>query len=416
MNAVADPDGSVLLASPAVADLLSAAVGHAGGRLVTWRLEHIDASPRRSTTATYAATVDWPAGRRDELFGASVRVGGRSGTDERAVIFGDGDREVAVWVYPDDPDLPGLRRAAVPEQLADLLTTEGVLGQPVRPADLRLEMISYRPRRRAVLKAVAATAAGPVTFFVKVLRQAVFADTIARHQLLLKGGIPAPAVAAASPDFVLVLAELPGRPLARALFDEALPCRAEDLVTLLDAMPAGAAELPRRPPWTDAVATYAEMVERALPEAAPRLRWLVGEIGTGLAGVAPGVEATHGDFHEGQLFVSGGLITGVLDIDTVGPGRRADDLACLVAHLSTVQRMSVEQAAGLSRLISLWLPVFDTRVDPYELRLRAAGVIISLATGPYRGQEPHWQRETLTMINTAESLVRSVTRGRPAPL
>lgn len=414
MSAVPDPDGSVLLASPAVADLLSAAVAHAGGRLVTWRLEHIDASPRRSTTATYAATVDWPAGRRDELFGASVRVGGRSGTDERAVIFGDGDREVAVWLYPGDPDLPGLRRAAVPEQLAALLTTERVLDQPVRAADLRLEVISYRPRRRAVLKAVVATVAGPVTFFVKVLRQPLFADTIARHQLLLAGGIPAPVVAAAGPDFVLVLAELPGRPLAQALFDEALPCRAEDLVTLLDALPAGGAALPRRPPWTDAVATYAEMIERALPEAAPQLHWLVGEIGTGLAGVAPGVEVTHGDFHEGQLFVSGGLITGVLDIDTVGPGRRADDLACLVAHLSTMQRMTVEQAAGLSRLISLWLPVFDARVDPYELRLRAAGVIISLATGPYRGQEPHWQRETLTMINTAESLVRSVARGRPA--
>lgn len=414
MNAVLDPDGSVLLASPEVAELLSAAVGHAGGRLVTWRLEHIDASPRRSTTATYAATVDWPAGRREELIGASVRVGGRSGTDELAVIFGDGDREVAVWVYPDDPDLPGLRRAAVPEQLAELLTAELVLDTPVRPVDLRLEMISYRPRRRAVLKAVVATPSGPATFFVKVLRPVVFADTVARHQLLLSGGIPAPVVAAASADFVLVLAELPGRPLARAMFDEALPCRAEDLITLLDALPAAGTALPRRPPWTDAVATYAEMVERALPEAAPQLRWLVGEIGTGLAGLAPGVEVTHGDFHEGQLFVSGGLITGVLDIDTVGPGRRADDLACLVAHLSTVQRMSAEQAAGLSRLISLWLPVFDARVDSYELRLRAAGVIISLATGPYRGQEPHWQRETLTMINTAESLVRSVSRGRPA--
>ncbi len=408
MNASSDPDGSALLGSPAVADLLTAAAAHAGGRLVSWRLDHIDASPRRSTTATYAAAVDWPAGRRDELFGASVRVGGRSGTDERAVIFGDGDREVAVWLYPDDPDLPGLRRAAVPEQLAALLTQERVLEHPVRPDQVQLEMISYRPRRRAVLKAVITAMDGPQTVYVKVLREPVFADTIARHELLLAGGIPAPVVVGATADFVLVLKELPGRPLARALFDEALPCRAEDMITLLDSMPVAAAELPRRPPWTDAVAMYAEMIERALPPAAPQLRWLVREIGTGLADVPTGFEATHGDFHEGQLFVSGGMITGVLDIDTVGPGRRADDLACLVAHLSTVQRMTVEQAAGLSRLIAIWLPVFDGRVNPYELRLRAAGVIISLATGPYRGQEPAWERETLAMISTAERLVRSV--------
>ena len=80
-----------------------------------------------------------------------------------------------------------------------------------------------------------------------------------------------------------------------------------------------------------------------------------------------------------------GLITGVLDIDTIGPGRRADDLACMIAHLSTMQRMTAEQAASLTRLINLWLQVFDTRVDPAELRLRAAGVIVSLATGPVPG-------------------------------
>ena len=49
--------------------------------------------------------------------------------------------------------------------------------------------------------------------------------------------------------------------------------------------------------------------------------------------------------------MAGGVITGILDVDTIGPGRRADDLACLIAHLSTVQRMSAEQAAGLARLL-----------------------------------------------------------------
>jgi Phosphotransferase enzyme family len=144
-----------------------------------------------------------------------------------------------------------------------------------------------------------------------------------------------------------------------------------------------------------------------LPAAGPQLSWLVGRITNRLGGIPPGNEPTHGDFHEGQLFVAGGRITGVLDIDTVGPGRRVDDLACLLAHLSTVQRMSPEQAVGLTRLISLWLPVFDVRVDPAELRLRAAAVIISLATGPYRAQQPNWQTETAGMLSTAEQLARS---------
>jgi hypothetical protein len=79
----------------------------------------------------------------------------------------------------------------------------------------------------------------------------------------------------------------------------------------------------------------------------------------------------------------------------------------MIAHLSTMQRMTPEQAAGLARLINLWLQVFDTRVDPAELRLRTAGVIVSLATGPYRGQEPNWENETIRMIDSAVALAQS---------
>jgi len=400
-------DGSGLLTSPNVEALLAAATEHAGGRLVSWRLDHVDTDPRRSTTATYAAVVDWPTGRREELLGASARAGGRrSGNDDRAVIFGDGGREVAVWLYPDDPDLPGLRRAASVDDLLALLRDHQILDHQPRADQVQLEMISYRPRRRAVLKVVINSAGGPQTFFVKVLREATLGPTLDRHRLLVAAGIPAPPVLAATADFCVVLPQLPGRPLAHAIFDEAMPCTAENMIMLLDALPPAVAALPRRPPWTDALSTYAEMVAAALPTAGRQLRWLVTEIGAGLAGIPPGQEATHGDFHEGQLFVAGGVITGILDVDTIGPGRRADDLACLIAHLSTVQRMSAEQAVGLARLLDLWLPVFAARVDPRELRLRAAAVIISLATGPYRGQEPHWESDTASMLAAAEVLVR----------
>ena len=59
-------------------------------------------------------------------------------------------------------------------------------------------------------------------------------------------------------------------------------------------------------------------------------------------------------------------------------------------------------------LIREWVPVFDRRVDPVELRLRSAAVVISLATGPYRGQEPDWEAETRRMVDSAEALVRQV--------
>ena len=401
-----DADGSDLLTSGRVGELLRAAVQHAGGTLRSWSLDHVDANPQRSTTATYTASVEWPHGVRQELLGVSARAGGLARTDERAEIFADGDREVAVWIYPRDPDLPGLVRAAYPTEMASVLNEYRVFDTPVGVDALRLDMIGYRPRRRAVLKCTVSLP--PRVLYVKVLRERLFDQVRLRHELLLEAGVPAPHIAAATSDQLLILDELPGRPLATAIFDDDDPTTAERLIGVLDAMPASVAALERRPPWSDSVDHYSRMVTQALPSLGTRLEWLVARITDGLAGIPLGDEPTHGDFHEGQVHVADGHVVGLLDVDTVGPGRRADDLACLVAHLSTVQRMNHRQAERVHHLIRTWVPVFDTRVDPTELRLRAAAVIISLATGPYRSQEPHWERETAQIVDAAEALVRQV--------
>lgn len=405
--AASDPDGSVLLTSDDVGALLAAAVQHAGGNLVSWALDHVDANPAQSTTATYSALVEWPYGRREELLGVSARASGPADTDSAAEIFADGEREVAVWIYPQDPDLPGLARAAYAESMAEVCNSHGVFASQVSPADLQLQMIGYRPRRRAVVKV--SYGDPPEVVYVKVLRARLFDDVLGRHRVLADAGLPVAEVAATTADHLLILRELPGRPLATAIFEPGEPCTAEALIELLDSMPASVARLDRRPPWPDAVGHYARMVSAALPALEPKLDRLVEVISQGLASIPPGDDPTHGDFHEGQVHVAGGRVCGLLDTDTIGPGRRADDLACLVAHLSTIQRMNSAQEARVHQLIRRWVPVFDTRVDATELRLRSAAVIISLATGPFRGQEPDWERETATMIGSAEALVRQVS-------
>ncbi|MFT3887392.1 MAG: phosphotransferase [Arachnia sp.] len=397
-------DGSELLTGPGVEPLLRAAVAHQGGELRGWALEHVDSAPSASTTATYLATVRWPHGERTELLGVSARTGELSPSDERAHVFEDGTRRVAVWLYPSDPDLPGLPRAAYAEQMAEVLAP--ALGRPVAAGDLTLTMIGYRPRRRAVVRVDLRDPAEAL--YVKVLRPRVFADVHRRHTLLREGGIPAPEVLVATDDQLLVTREVPGAPLAHALFEADEPCRPEEIVELLDGMPPAVAQLERRAPWSDAVAHYAGMVSATLPELQGDLSRLSDRILTGLSGYPQGSEPTHGDLHEGQLSVAGGRIVGMLDVDTIGPGRRADDLACLIGHLSTIQRMNARQEARVRELLGRWVPVFDKRVDPVELRLRAAAVVISLATGPYRGQEPDWRPQTVAMVRAAEALVRQV--------
>ncbi|MBB1484566.1 phosphotransferase [Tessaracoccus sp. MC1865] len=399
-------DGMGLLTGPRVEPLLRAAVEHQGGNLVSWSLDHVDAAPEHSTTATYLAQIRWPHGERTELLGVSARTGELSASDARAEIFDDGNRRVAVWLYPNDPDLLGLPTAAFPEKMAEALNAGGVLARPVTGGQLSLSMIGYRPRRRAVVKVVVNDP--HMVFYVKVLRERLFADVLAKHTMLRDAGIPAPEVALATPDHLLVTRELPGMALARALFEPGDPCTAEDLIGILDAMPPAVARLERRAPWAEAVGHYSRMVSATLPDAGDELAWMTDEITKRLALFPPGDEATHGDFHEGQLRVSEGRIVGMLDVDTIGPGRRADDLACLIGHLSTIQRMNPEQEGKVRDLLARWVPVFDRRVDPVELRLRAAAVIISLATGPYRSQEVDWRQQTLQMIRSAGALVRQV--------
>lgn len=406
-----EPDaGRQLLASAEIQELLAAAAAEGGGRLLDWQLDHLEDQPGRRSTATYSCTVQWPFGEREELFGASTGAGARSRIDERAVLFtstGEHPQEVALWLHPNDPDLPGLPRAAFPDQVADLLREHRIAD--IDPDELGLTMLGYRPRRRAVVRVDLPDGR---QLFVKVLRSKVFGPIRERHRLLAAAGLPVPPVLAATEDLLLVLGRVPGRPLAEALFDPRPAISAEALLAVLDRLPGEVSALPRRASWVESVDLYAEILVAADPELAHEVGTVLDPVHRGLGGIEAGTAPTHGDFHEGQLFVTDGAVTGLIDVDTAGPGHRSDDLAVLLGHLHTVQRMDRDQAATVAGLIASWQPVFDEAVDPAELRLRTAAVVLSLATGPHRSQEPDWRAETRRMIATAQHLVAEARRSR----
>lgn len=104
--------------------------------------------------------------------------------------------------------------------------------------------------------------------------------------------------------------------------------------------------------------------------------------------------------------VAVGRVVGIFDVGTIGPGRRADDLACLIIHLPTIQRVNPAQGTKARGLLTWWVPVFDRRVDPVGLRLRAATVVISLTTGPCHSQEPNWQESARQMVRSVLALVK----------
>jgi Ser/Thr protein kinase RdoA (MazF antagonist) len=176
------------------------------------------------------------------------------------------------------------------------------------------------------------------------------------------------------------------------------------LTDLLDSLPPEVMDLPHRRSWADRVAHYAGVIASALPAERERVSRLAAAVGDGLSGARPEVP-THGDFYESQLLVDGSRVAGLLDVDTVGPGRRADDLACLLAHLHVLTLTSPAEASLLKEALRAYQRWFEQEVDPGELRLRTAGVLVSLATGPHRVQERGWPDATRSRLDAAQGWV-----------
>lgn len=413
-----DRDGDVpadaslrLLTDPDARDMLAAMLEPAGAQLLGWSVRDVDHRPGQRATATYAVNVAWPDGVSEETLGASVTTSPEAVVGENARRFAvtDGDHHVHVWRYPFDPELPALPAVCYQDSAAEVLRRLGI--DCPRP---RLRVVSYRARKRAVVE----VRTGASRLFVKVVRPRAMPDLRRRHVMLADAGVPVPDCIGWSDDGLMVLAELPGTTLADALDPHgADACPADELVTLLDRLPGDVRDLPRREPWAAHAAHYAAVVGSALPSIADRVNSLASDINTALNKYDEGDdgngsdEPTHGDFYESQLTVHDGRVAGLLDIDTVGPGRRADDLGCLVAHLSVLATMTSGRAEHVRSAIETWTPTFDRRVDPPELRIRAAAVVLSLANGPFRAREPGWQRATGDRVRLAERWLESAKDG-----
>jgi hypothetical protein len=385
---VADVGDDLGLLTQLAPEFLAAALASSSGELVSCRTEHIDHQPGGGATAGYRVSVRWPGGRTtEERMGATtgrIRHGG--------FVLEDGASKVAVWRFPYDPDLPALPAATDPGSVAAMFSALGVDGAGV----VRVRLRSYRPRRRAVVEAI-----GPRSrAFLKVVRPRRVQDLHDRHRALTAAGVPVPPSLGYTPDGVVILQAVPGRSMRDALRagERRLP-GAGGIVDLLDRLPADLMGLPRRLSPSDQAGHYAAVVATALPAHGALATDLAAQIGAELVPTAP--VPIHGDLYESQLMIVDGRISGLLDIDTIGPGERVDDLACLLGHLLVLAQLDGGRGTAIRRLGHRYLAAFEDIVDPGQLRLRVAGVVLSLATGPYRVQQPGWPAATVRRLHLA---------------
>jgi hypothetical protein len=147
------------------------------------------------------------------------------------------------------------------------------------------------------------------------------------------------------------------------------------------------------------------MLSFLLPDRNRQIVALVDQIGheDGAATVP-----VHGDFYESQVMVDDGRVVGMLDIDTFGWGRPADDAATLLGHLAVLDQS--KPAVSLKPFAARLLHLCDRTLDPIDLRLRVAAVVLGLATGPFRVQRANWPEMTRARLDLASRWCVSAAR------
>lgn len=394
------PPGAEVLTGPGARGVLAAALEADGARLHGWAVRSVHQRGTSSVAVVYEVDLSDRGGqRRERLYVGHVTT---RPVPPGAISLAVAGARIHVWRFPHDPYLPGLPAAVTPGRTARLLQRLGLDDEP----DPAIRTRSYRPTRRAVVELRAAAGRPPVAY-VKLLggrdRRQVRRRTrrlVTVHERLGRT-LPVPAVLEHDTDQGrAVLAALPGTSLRHVLRtggDLPDPAELRDLLARLHEL----ADLPdgADPDAYADVARHVDRLRRALPERREDLE----HAATAAASVGGPRGTVHGDLHDGQLLVTGGTVTGVLDVDGAGTGFIAHDLGRLLAHTEASALAVPDAADRITAYVADLEEALADLVPRGDLVAAAAGAWIGLATGPLRVASASWRSETGARIDRARA-------------
>ncbi|MBP3223630.1 MAG: phosphotransferase, partial [Actinomycetaceae bacterium] len=354
--------------------------------------------PGAGVTVGYSVSVDrigqhGELKRSEEYICASTAQLSDVDTSRLVYMKYDGMR-VVLWRYPEDPELPALMIATSPGRMSTVLDT------PVN-----VDLKSYRPTRRAVVKI--SDSSGQV-LYGKVMRPHQARDLSSRHEMLARSGVCAPRVVLFDERGLVLLSHAQGEPLAN-FFSRGMGDAAErmlnSLENVLDSFPSQVLSLPRRAAWADRPRQYAHAASTAIPEAAARCKSVALGIESLMKHVDLGpLVPTHGDFYEANIYVDStrAKVTSIIDIDSLGPGYRVDDWACLLGHMSVLPSLAPQAYPHVRADLMRWIELLEDKVDPLALSVRTSGVVLSLIAGAKRVDGKKWRTDALQRLEIAE--------------
>lgn len=395
-----------LLTGPDAIDILAAALGPQH-RITDCQVHSVHHRPGAGVTVGYTVTMEGPqtsyvTGPEIEEYMCATTAHVTDPHQENLVrIDGPDNIVIYVWRHPFDPELPALRTACDSVALGQLLGTQ-----------VRLELLSYRPTRRAVVRA---TASDGSRSYAKVVRPSHTRSLAKRHTMLEEAGVPAPRVILSDPNGLVQITEGTGQPLANILasgMGDNTDTVLRNLIAVLDRLPAESAQLTHRPAWSDRAEHYAHAAATALPKHKIRLETLARGINYLMANSDPGpLIATHGDFYEANIMMDPQTfdVSALIDVDSLGPGYRVDDLGCLLGHISVLPSLAPRVYPHVPEELDRWTTLCEKHVDPVALMARCAGVTLSLIAGARREDGKEWVTDAEGRLAAAEMWL---ARGR----
>lgn len=407
------------LLGPFGLELAAEVAAEGGGSVTSVEARQALYSPGRGLSMNFHAHVSWPDREPTEQVVAAMTD--HDALPDRAPVREWGGGKVAVWRFPDDPVLTGLGQALDERQLTDLL---GYLD--LEPRRVKVMPLVYRPTRRAVVRLslrgdrlVFDREAGRVELrarkryvFLKIVRPAD-AARIAKVHDELDRHLPIPRCYGAWPELgLLALEGLPGLTLRDFIrLRDGAPPAADELLALVDALPAAAAvtdgsvrSMRRR------VRAHERLLRVIVPDHDERVRGLSQRLRDLVPSERPAI--VHADFYDSQLLVDeGGAVTGLLDLDGVGWGDPADDMASMLGRIWTSGQTAGRGRERFAAYAGELLEGFSRRVDGRDLCLRVAAIVFGRATGPFRTQADGWREKALERIEMAELCLEHARRG-----
>ncbi len=316
-------------------------------------------------------------------------------------------KPLEVFRYPDDPRLPGLSEAALPETALGLLNRY-VLAVPVKRANV--EMIRYRPTNRAVLR----NSVGRLTFYARVMRPDSAAPLLRAQEVIARSDFVVPRLAGYWADGgVAWFSAIPGENLRRHIRRGNTP----DPMPLLHGLEtiwsqpnqaeelkpfnlAGAYERAKRI-FSHNVGDNSDAL-RSLDAATVSLDPFVRQW-------RPTVVAQN-DFYDDQMLVLPDGRVALVDFEEAGPGDPMLDAGNFLAHLRWASCFGSDRRKDAS---SAYYNIFKQAAlarfswSATDLALREAVCLFRTCTNVVRHPQQDWRTrlETgLALVNQALSL------------